>query len=317
VSAVEAVRGTIRGALFDNLGLKVVSLLCALGFYAFIHGAETAERAIRVSVVSIMPSESANRELMTQLPTEVSVTLRGPRTKLDDLRSDDLGTIQLDLRTGRETRVDLDASMIHVPPSLTVEQIYPTSIDLRWDDVVSRSIGIQIARTGEPAPGFVVKGTPTVEPQAIVARGPRSVVDVIQSARAAPFDATGLGEGTFRRALALDKPPPLVGFDVESVVATVEIARELSTRRFERMKVEVVGLPRATTVPTAVNVIVTGTSEQIGKLAADLVLPRVEPKLVDATKPGSAYLDVLVDVPSRDGPPPRVEVEPPKVLVKW
>ena len=87
MSAKDGLRDAIRGALLDNLGLKIISLLFALGVYAFIHGAENALRTIAVSIVSVMPPESANRQLMTQLPTEVVLTVRGSRTHLDDLRA--------------------------------------------------------------------------------------------------------------------------------------------------------------------------------------------------------------------------------------
>jgi YbbR domain-containing protein len=321
MTAKDGWRDLVRGALLDNLGLKVLSLVVALGFYAFIHGAENAQRTFRVSVVSIMPPESQNRQIMVQVPTEVAVTLRGSRTHLDDLRADDLGSLQLDLRSGRETRVDLDPSMFHIPPNLTVEQIYPSSIELRWDDVVGRQIPIQISRTGDPAPGFTVKGVITVDPPVVNARGPRSVVDVMQFARAAPFDVSGLSEGTYRRPLALDKPPKLVSYDVETVTAALEIARELHNKEFPGLRVEVVGLPRATTSPPTVNVSIRGTAEDVSALYKEAIIPRVEPKTtgLDLSVPGSAYLDVLVDVPKPkvDGQPPRIEVNPSKVLVKW
>jgi YbbR domain-containing protein len=314
-------REMVRSALLENLGLKLLSLVCALGFYAFIHGAENAQRTFRVSVVSIMPAESANRQIMTQLPTEVAVTVRGSRSKLDDLRADDLGSLQLDLRTGRETRIKLDPSMFHMPPSLFIEQIYPPAIDLRWDDVIERQIPIQIARTGDPAPGFSVKGATSVEPHVANARGPRPVVDVLQFARAAPFDVTGLTEGVYKRPLALDIPPKLVTYDVETVTATVEIARQLIPKSFSGKKVEIVGLAKAKIEPSTVTVEVIGTAEDVNGLMSEAIIPRVEPKAAgaDISQAGSAYLDVLVDVPHRnpDTQPPKVVVTPPKVLVKW
>ena len=320
MTIVDSLRSFVRSALFDNAGLKVVSLICALGFYVFIHGAENAQRTYRVGVM-VIPPEDANRRLMTQLPTEIAVTLRGSPQTLDDLRADDLGSLQLDLRSGQKTRIDLDPSTLRVPPSLTVEEIYPTRLDLRWDDVVSRPIRVQIARTGEPSPGFSVKREPRVEPELVTARGPRSVVDVIQFARAAPFDVSGLVEGEYRRPLALDKPPDLVSFDLESVSATIEITRQLANKQFPALKVEVIGFPRATTVPKTVSVVVNGMAEDIALLTAETVIARVEPKpdQADKTRPGSAFLDVLVDVPRKthDGPPPEVEIIPPKVLVKW
>jgi YbbR domain-containing protein len=307
------IREALRSALLDNLGLKILSLAFALGFYAFIHGAENAQRTLSVSVVSVMPKEELNRQLMTQVPTEVAVTLSGSRTQLDDLRADDLGTLQLDLRSGRVSHVELDPSMFHVPAGLTVEQIYPPYIELRWDDVITRLIPVQVSRTGEVAPGFEVKGGISVEPATVKARGPQSVVDVMQNARSMPFDVTGLTEGVYQRTLALDRPPKLVTYDVDSVVATLEVSRELASRTFDR-KVEVVGLARAKTTPAVVTVRITGTAEDVNALAPEAIIPRVEMKgvTIDVTQPGSAYLDVLVDVGRV-----KADVSPPKVLVKW
>ncbi len=315
MSTKDGIRGAIRAAMFDNLTLKVISLLAALGVYALIHGAEDVQRTVALSVVSIMPSESASRQLISQLPSEVAVTLHGSRTALDALHKDDLGTLQLDLRSGRETRIELDASMFHVPAGLSVLQIYPSTIEVRWDDVIERQIPVQIPRTGELLADLVIKGTPIAQPPIVNARGPRSVIEVMQFARTAPFDVTGLTEGDHRRTLALDKPPKLVTFDVESVTAIVDVARELLTKPFTGLKVEVVGVVRATTKPATVTVVVTGTAEAVNAVQAEALVPRIETKTpqVDTTKPGSAYLDVLIDVP----PGVKAEVQPPKVLVKW
>jgi hypothetical protein len=54
----------------------------------------------------------------------------------------------------------------------------------------------------------------------------------------------------------------------------------------------------------------------VNAIQSESLVPRVEPKTaenVDTLKPGSAYLDVLIDVPPRV----KAEVQPPKVLVKW
>jgi YbbR domain-containing protein len=204
--------------------------------------------------------------------------------------------------------------MFRVPAGVEIEEIHPPSIELRWDDVVDRDIAVQIARTGEPAQSFAVKGVITSDPKSVQARGPRSVVDVMQFARAAPFDVTGLTEGTYRRPLPLDKPPKLVTYDVESVLATLEIAREVARKEFANLRVEVVGLPRGVTTPNTVKVRLVGSSEDVNAVSPEALVPRVEPKNagVDLTKPGSVFLDVLLDVQNV-----KVEINPPKVLVKW
>ena len=55
----------------------------------------------------------------------MGVTLRGPRTQLDDLHPDDIGALYLDLRSGKDAKIDIDEKMFNVPAGLTVEQISP------------------------------------------------------------------------------------------------------------------------------------------------------------------------------------------------
>src|SRR5271163_4889439 len=100
-------RDQIRAALVDNLPLKILSICCAIALYAFTHGPETAQRTFSVSVLSIMPPDAAKRQLVTQLPTEVGITLRGPRTQLNELHADDIGAVRLDLRSGQD-KIDID-----------------------------------------------------------------------------------------------------------------------------------------------------------------------------------------------------------------
>jgi YbbR domain-containing protein len=314
MSAKGGIREQIRAAFVENVGLKLLSVGCAVALYAFIHGSETAQRTFSVSL-SMMPPDSAKRQLVTPLPTEIGVTLRGPRTQLDELHPGDIGALYLDLRSGKDEKIEIDEKMFNIPPGLTVLQIIPSSITIKFDDVIAKAVSVQVPRTGEPPPGYVVKGVITSDPAEVQARGPRSVIDLIQVARAAPFDVTGLGQGIHTLKLPLDKPPSLVFYDVDQVTASVDIRRQLVTKTFPRLKVEVIGAPRGATRPGTVSVVVTGTAEDVSVIAPDAIVPRVEPRAAgdDVSKPGNDNLLVLVDVPKGV----TVQVDPPKVVVTW
>jgi len=232
-------------ATVENLGLKILSFAFALGLYAFVHGSEEAQRTLPVDVVATPPPASARRVLLTPLPPVVRVTVRGPRTMLDEMKADDLGAFQPDLRSGKVDHVEFDPSVIHLPPGVRVDQVDPPSLALRWEDEVIREIPVQASITGQPAPGFIIKGAPRVEPPTVRAIGPRSLVDVVQFARAAPFDVTGLDqEKAHEHVLAIDRPPPRVEFETQIVTIKVEVAREEMQRIFDKLPVQVVGVPR-------------------------------------------------------------------------
>lgn len=310
--SARSITARLRDVFLQNLGLKVLAFVVALVLYAFSHGTQDAQRTFTVDVVAMLPSEEQKRILMTPLP-QVRVTVAGSRPLLDELRAEDFGPLQLDLRSGNLERLDLDPAMVRVPFGVQATQIDPPAISLQWEDEITRDIPIQASITGQPAPGFVVVGTPVTEPGSVQARGPRSLVEPIQFARADAFDVTNLSQaGTFTRTLAIDRPPARVTYDVQSVSAKVEIARETLTRRFVKVPVEVVGTHRASVSPKEVDVEVKGPPEVVNLLRPSQIVPVVELTGQNLSAPGSVLAPVKVELEGV-----AAQVIPHKVTVRW
>ena len=300
----------VRSVLTENLNLKVLSLAFALVLYSLVHGSQDAQRSLLLSVVAMTPPNSTNRVLMTPIPAQIRVTVRGPRSTLDDLHTDDIGSVQLDLRGGNESRVTIGSSMIPVPPGLKVEQIDPPAIDLAWEDLIVRDINVQVGVVGTPAPGFTVRSLPVADPSAVRARGPKSEVMVMQRARADAFDVTGLTEGKYTRQLAIDRPPGHVTFDTPNVAATVDIGREVVERPFTRVPVAVIGHANAKAQPAEVDVRLACPSEVVRSLRPEQLVPRVQ--VPSAAEHGSDALPVQLALDQCE-----VHVTPPNVIVRW
>jgi hypothetical protein len=265
--------------------------------------------------VATPPPASARRVLLTPLPPVVRVTVRGPRTLLDEMKADDLGAFQPDLRSGKVDHVEFDPTVIHMPPGVRAEQIDPPSIALRWEDEVIREIPVQASITGQPAPGFIIKGAPKVEPPTVRAIGPRSLVDVVQFARVAPFDVTGLDqEKSHEHVLAIDRPPPRVEYETQIVSVKVEVAREEMQRIFVKVPVQAVGVPRAVMSPNEVDVKVEGPPELVRSLRPEQVVPTLDLRSsgFTLTSPGSGRLPVVVGLEGC-----RASVQPQMVVVRW
>ncbi len=300
----------LRGMLTENLNLKLLSLAFALLLYSFVHGSQDAQRSLLFSVVALTPPDNANRELVTPIPPQIRVTVRGPRTVLDDVHADDMGNVQIDLRGGNETRVTFEPAMIPVPPGLKVEQIDPPAIDLVWEDRIVRDVPVEVGIVGSPAAGFVVKGAPSAEPATVRARGPKSEVMVLQHARSDAFDVTGLTAGKYTRQLAIDRPRGRVAFDVPSVAATVQIAREVVERPFARVPVAIIGHTNAKAQPPEVDVRLACPAEIVRALRAEQVVPRVE--IASSSDHGADALPVQLSIDQCE-----VHVTPPSVIVRW
>ncbi len=299
----------LRALVSENLNTKILSFVFALVLYSVVHGSQEAQRSVRLNVVALLPA-TPNRVLVTTIPEKINVTVRGPKASLDDLNADDLGSVQLDLRTGSDSRVVFEPAMIPVPPGLKVEQIDPPAIDLAWEDVVVRDVPVQVGVVGTPASGYVVKGSPVSEPASVRARGPRSRVAVVQHARADAFDVTGLTAGTYTRPLAVDRPPDRVELDVQSVTAEVEIVREVVERPFTRVPVAVVGHPGAKAQPAEVDVRLVCPSDVARALRSEQIVPRVQ--VTGGTEHGSDVLPVQLAIDQCE-----VKVTPPTLVVRW
>jgi len=300
----------LRSALLENLNLKLVSIVVALALYSLAHGSQDAQRSLMLSVVALTPPETANRELVTPIPAQIRVTVRGPRSTLDDLHADNIGSVQLDLRSGKETRFTFEPSMVPVPPGLKVEQIDPPAVDLMWEDRISRDVPVEVGIVGSPAPGFVVKSAPSADPGRVRARGPKSQVMVVQHARADAFDVTGLTSGKYTRQLAIDRPPARVIYDTSSVSATVEIGRELAERPFTRLPIAILGRANAKAQPAEVDVRLTCPPEIVRALRPEQIVPQVQ--LNSPGEHGSEAHPVQLSVDQCE-----VHVTPANVIVRW
>src|SRR6476469_4399397 len=109
-----ALSDTVRSALTENLNLKLVSIGFTLVLYSLVHGSQDAQRSVEVTLVTLLPPAEANRELVSQLPSHVRVTLRGPKTTLDDLHAEDIGSLQVDARGAQDRHVTFDKNSMHV-----------------------------------------------------------------------------------------------------------------------------------------------------------------------------------------------------------
>ncbi|HEY4014618.1 MAG TPA: CdaR family protein [Polyangiaceae bacterium] len=300
----------LRSLVVENLNLKLFSLAFAFVMYALIHGSQDAQRSFQLSVVALTPPDTANRVLVTPIPPQIHVQLRGPRSVLDDLHPDDMANVQLDLHAGNETRITFDPSMIPVPPGLKVDQITPPTIDLAWEDVIVRDVPVEVGVLGTPATGYVVKEAPRADPRVVRARGPKSEVLVFQRARVDAFEVGGLTEGTYTRQLALDHPPGRITFDVSSVSATVEVSREVVERPFTRVPVAVVGRSKAKVQPSEVDVRLACPPQVEESLRPEQVVPRVQ--VTSTAEHGSDALPVQLAIEQCE-----VHVIPPTVVVRW
>ncbi|MBX3206292.1 MAG: YbbR-like domain-containing protein [Labilithrix sp.] len=301
----------IKAMLTENLNLKLLSFAFALVLYSLVHGGQDARGSISVDLEVNLPPESGDKVFIGTIPRDVRIFVRGSAQTIDNLRGGAVHMI-LDL-TSSPDRVVFSDKMVRLPEGVRVEieQFEPPSIDLKWEQRVTRDVPVQVSVVGAPADGYVVKGPLVADPKTVKVRGPQSDVMVLQHVRAEAFDVRTLtAEGQYPRQLAIERPNPRLRVDPQSVIVTAEIAREVSEQRFQKLPVVVVGAPKGKTMPAEVDVRLVCPPEIGRSLRAEQIVPQVE---VTSKEPsGTMSLPVVVRIDKCEA-----YTTPPSVAARW
>src|SRR6476619_1664453 len=149
----------VRAALTENLNLKLLSFAFALILYSLVHGGQDARGSISVDLEVNLPSESGDKVFVGSIPRDVRIFVRGSAQTIDNLRGGAVHMI-VDLQDSPE-HVVFTQKMVRFPDrvQVEVEQFEPPSMDLKWEQRVTRDVPVQVSVVGSPAAGYVVKGS--------------------------------------------------------------------------------------------------------------------------------------------------------------
>jgi len=191
----------------QNFGLKLVSLLLAVGLWFVVAHDPIAEVEMRVPIE--FQSLPENLEVDSATFTQALIRVRGPERVIHRLEVSDVrAEINLaNVRPGERT-FDLTARQVHVPQDLEVVQIIPGQFQLSFDTRTTRTVEVRARVTGTFAGGMRVAQA-IADPSSIMITGPRRRVEAVESATTDPVDVSG----TMTRASFLTHayvPDPLI-----------------------------------------------------------------------------------------------------------
>ncbi len=297
----------------EDLGLKVLSLLVALGLFGLVRGAGNVQRSLEVSLIARLPAAGARRVLLTDLPDRVRITVSGSPTQVGAIRPDALGQIQLDLSEGRRASVYLDAAALSFPAGVRLVQVQPASLQLQWDDFVERPVPVRVEMSGMPATGTHVVGDVEIVPRSVRVSGPALFVGAINMIRTDALDVTGLPAGRHERRLPLESVRAGVAVDAPAGIrVTFVVDREIVERRFEQVSVTSVGAGNVDVRPPSVTVILRGAPSAMSAVVAQSLVPTIEVPIAPAARTNVRARVTLAHVPPDVS---LVGIDPPEVIV--
>jgi YbbR domain-containing protein len=220
----------------SDVGLKLFSLLFALGLWLFVNaGQKPTEKSLVVPVeVRNLPAD-----LMAVGPEtgQVEVRVAGPPALLSTLDPDYV-KITLDLdgaRPGTST-FRLNASFFNPPRGVRITRISPAVINLKLEAKAERSLPVTVRLGAKPPAGYkIVRADPI--PDTVKVRGPANVVNRMTSVDTAPLDLES-SKGQFTRELHLGSTDETLTFLPDRVTVAVALEDEIVTREFSRFEVK-------------------------------------------------------------------------------
>jgi YbbR domain-containing protein len=178
---------------FSHLGLKFLALALATLLWLTVAGEHLVERGMRVPLE--FRNKPADLEIVGDPPTAVDVRLSGSSALLSRLDPGEIVAV-LDLSTARtgSRLFHLRTDEVRVPYGVTVDQVLPPTLSLELERSSRRTIPINPAVEGEPAPGYVV-GQISTNPSSVEVVGPDSRLLELVEATTEPISVEGRREG--------------------------------------------------------------------------------------------------------------------------
>ncbi len=301
------IRAQVTGAFTQNLGLKAFALIASLLIYSLVHGTEEQPQPISVEVRVLLPPPSAGRVLVSDVPDEVWITVRGSTSIVQGITHDDIPPVQVDLRGAPARTFYFEESMFRLPAGVTFVDIEASdaSFPLEWEPLVTRRLPVRVGTTGGTAAGTRVEQPVVTQPQEITVVGAESRVTRLTDVETEPVDVGGLGIGDYDRPVTLRRPPPHTQYDREGPIhAKVRVVPDLVERMYSGRPVTAVGgQVRLDVRPGTVDVRLRGPREVMADLSGDRLLPFVDGESLEAGPDETSRV-----APRLEDLPPSVEV---------
>lgn len=297
------------GWLTDNWGLKLVSLLLAIGFWFYVVGEESIEVTRTVSLEILPPTDKLS--VVKSSTSFLEVTFQSPRHMFSALSS---GTITARHRIeGPQKAGDYSFNVslgdfLLPAPEIRIIKIFPSFVTVTLDEMIVKKLNVQVELVGEPAYGYRAdREAIELDPNAVLVEGPKAMLEKMDTIKTEPVQLVGRVR-SFRRTVRIHQTPEMriVGDGITEV--QIPIKAEFSEREFLEVPVKPLGTPvlnhLASLETGKIPLILKGPRAVLDKLTAVDILAYVE---VESLKEGAYELPVKLvlppDLSSRDEPP--------------
>jgi YbbR domain-containing protein len=212
----------VKNPLFENFGLKISAVLIAVFLWFFVTSRGQSEISLEAPIeFKDMPADLG---ISSSSAKTVTLTIRGQERFMKRLNASDI-RVFVDLTRARhgESIFNIGENDVKLPFAMTVVSISPSSVKVRLEEMISRTVPVQPHLLGTPEKGLVA--SVSVEPKSVVIRGLRSEVRKIDAVRTEAFNISDVRE-TETEELELDMSGMNIKSDVSKVRVTITLAEK-------------------------------------------------------------------------------------------
>jgi YbbR domain-containing protein len=290
-------RRWLRSAMFDNLGLKFLSVVLAVTVFLLVSTDKDREMTVLVGVSYTLPEDKV---LVSERIDDVRVTVKGSWRRLRKVDTHEIAPIHLDLRRATGGEIAISNDMIHLPSGVAITSINPRYVRIAFDKRGEKVVEVHPVVTGRPQHGYVAD-EPKPQPATVKLRGADTALAAVTSVPTREISLEGKAESL----TAETEVQPPDGVEVAGnarISVQIRVDEQLVTRKVPGVSVALKGdgdPARWTVSPAQVDVTLIGALLAVEKARGTLV-PVV--KLTPDPKPREVEITV-------EGVPPGVGVK--------
>lgn len=206
----------MKKLLFENLGLKISAILLSIFLWFFVTSSGQSEMSFEVPIEFL--NIPVDFRVVSASTKTVNVTIRGQERLMKNVRTSDI-RVFVDIGSAKkgEGIYYINKDDIKLPFAMSVINIKPSSLKLKLDETVTKTIIIKPYITGLPEKGFFISSI-AIEPESVIIRGLKSELRKINNLMTEALDITGLHETTTEE-LKID----IAGADLKPEINTVKV----------------------------------------------------------------------------------------------
>ena len=263
-------------------GIKLVSLVLAIGLWYYAVGEESVEikRIVPLEITVKNPQMS----ILKSSVRNVWVTLSAPRHLLSEITDKELRAVHeigADISSAGEYSFKLLGGEIKLPtPQARVVRIVPETIHVTLDELIVQKLKIHPVFVGEPAFGYSLREEEIqIDPNAILLEGPKGQLEKLDSIQTKSIDLIGRIRSV-RRTVELDLPPGVKSLSEAVVEIFIPINEEFGEKQFENVSIRVLSsvnqLLPVEIKPSQVSFVLKGSRQSLEKLSSESVFAHVD-----------------------------------------